>query len=89
MSKGEVAELLEPLIQQAEREDKLLHCSYQDLTFTPAELRARNAEGRFLWGPVNWTLWSVATYLAGYDTALASAKRERDAAYAKVGRKTP
>jgi hypothetical protein len=49
---------LAPLFERADREGLMFHCSYQDLWFTPAELRKAHAEGRFLWGAVNWTLRS-------------------------------
>lgn len=44
------------LIAQAEAEKKWLWCHYQDLWFSPAQLRAKNAAGKFIWGVVNWTL---------------------------------
>jgi hypothetical protein len=47
---------LADLIDKAESECKWLHCSYQDLWFSPAQLRAENAKGSFVWGVVNWTL---------------------------------
>ncbi len=47
---------LKPLIQQARNEGSWLHCTYQDLWFTPDELERNNQVGKFLWGPVNWTL---------------------------------
>lgn len=50
------ASTLQPLITQARKEGKWLHCYYQDIWFSPDELEAANQEGRFLWGAVNWTL---------------------------------
>ena len=47
---------LEKFIDMAEAEGLVLHCHYQDLWFTPDELREENANGRFQWGPVNWEL---------------------------------
>ncbi len=47
---------LDKLIKQAESQGKWLHCSYQDMWFSPAELRNANNEGRFIWGAVNWKL---------------------------------
>jgi len=49
-------EKLSELINQAEREGKWLHCNYQDLWFKPSELRAANADGRFVWGVSNFRL---------------------------------
>jgi hypothetical protein len=47
---------LAPLFQEAEATGKWFHCTYQDLWFSPAELRKEHAEGRFFWGAINWTL---------------------------------
>jgi hypothetical protein len=82
-------EALRPLLEQAEREDKLLRSTYDgDIVMTAKELRAANAEGRFRWGPVNWTLITVDDYLRGFDASVERAQQERTAAYRKVGRST-
>ena len=57
-------EALKQLIDQARHEGKWLHCTYQDLWFRPDELAAENANGRFLWGPVNWTLRDPSEHIA-------------------------
>lgn len=49
-------EELSRLIDKAERDGQWLRCSYQDLVFTPQELRDENAKGRFVWGVCNWQL---------------------------------
>ena len=54
--RDQIIEGLRPLIDQAEKEGKWLHCSYHDIWFSPAELRKENAKGHFLWGAVNWRL---------------------------------
>lgn len=56
MDKSEVTGPLNELINQAEREGKWLWCHYQDLWFSPAQLRDQNANGKFRWGVVNWQL---------------------------------
>ena len=55
-TREEVLDDLEPLIREAERAGKWLHCQYQNLWFSPKELRIQNSEGHFIWGAVNWTL---------------------------------
>ena len=52
----EVKAELAPLIEQARAEGLWLWCHYQDLWFSPDELQAQNAKGKFLWGAVNWML---------------------------------
>lgn len=44
------------LIAEAESKGLWLRCHYQDLWFSPKELRAAHADWRFWWGVVNWEL---------------------------------
>lgn len=55
---------LEPMFKEADATGKWFHCSYQDLWFSPAELRAHHAKGKFLWGAVNWRLRDPAEKIA-------------------------
>lgn len=56
--KEKILQSLEPLFERAKRNKLWFHCGYQDLWFSPQELRAEQANGRFIWGPVNWNLRS-------------------------------
>lgn len=47
---------LKPLFEQARKEGKWFWCHYQDLWFTPDELEKHHADGKFIWGAVNWEL---------------------------------
>lgn len=47
---------LEPLFEKAENEGLWFHCVYQDLWFSPEELRKEHEKGKFIWGAVNWQL---------------------------------
>lgn len=58
-----ILESLEPLFREALAKKLWFHSSYQDLWFSPAELRRMHAEGRFVWGPVNWKLRAPSEYL--------------------------
>jgi hypothetical protein len=55
-SKIEYEKLMQPLFEEARRTGLWFHCSYQDLWFSPDELRSEHAKGSFRWGPSNWTL---------------------------------
>lgn len=44
------------IIEQARKSGKWLHCAYNDLWFSPDELVTAQSEGRFRWGPCNWSL---------------------------------
>jgi len=60
---------LNALIAEAEHKGLWLFCPYQALWFSPSELRAANAEGRFRWGVVNWELRSPDDYLKRLERA--------------------
>jgi hypothetical protein len=48
---------LKPLFKKARKEKLLFQSNYdRDIIFTPDELKKAQAEGRFVWGPVNWEL---------------------------------
>ena len=78
---------LSELINQAEAEGKWLHCHYQDLWFSPAELRSENSAGNFVWGVVNWVIRDPQEQLDRLDRDIEGAVRNRDA-FAKRMRHT-
>jgi len=47
---------LDKMFARARQERLWFHCSYQDLWFSPDELERAQADGRFRWGAVNWSL---------------------------------
>lgn len=47
---------LERHIDKAEAEGKWLWCHYQDIWFSPAQLREQIRNKKFQWGAVNWKL---------------------------------
>lgn len=49
-------ETMDDLFARAARERKFFHCAYQNLWFSPSQLRAEQAKGYFRWGAQNWTL---------------------------------
>jgi hypothetical protein len=52
----EILDGLQPLFDKAEKEGLWFYCSYQQLWFSPNELKNEQSNGRFLWGAVNWQL---------------------------------
>jgi hypothetical protein len=44
------------LFELADRDGLWFYCNYQDLWFSPNELREQHNKGSFLWGAVNWQL---------------------------------
>lgn len=69
---------LKALIEQARNEGKWLWCAYQDLWFSPDQLSAENANGKFVWGVVNWKLRDPKEQLIEAETRLERARKERD-----------
>ena len=67
-------ETLAAFIDEAEQKGLWLHSHYQDLWFSPAELRAQNAQGRFLWGVNNWRQQDPAALIAVAEKDVEDAK---------------
>lgn len=66
-------EELDDFITQAEREGKWLYSPYQQLWFSPAELRAANVNGRFNWSVGNWRLRDPQELITQAEQAVAAA----------------
>ena len=77
---------LNPLIAQAEREGKWLYCNYQGMWFSPKELRRANADGRFIWGAVNWCLRNPQEYLNEAIAAAEAANKKVEIVKARIGK---
>jgi hypothetical protein len=73
--KEPILEGLRPLIEQAELGGKWLHCNYQDIWFSPKELREQNANGHFIWGAVNWEIRDPNEQVSYLEGQVESAKR--------------
>ena len=65
---------LKPLFKSAEQNNLWFHCSYQDLWFSPEELRANQSVGRFIWGPDNWTLRNPQEKIAYLERQIVKAQ---------------
>lgn len=73
--KQTILEELEFLIKEAEEKGWWLRSHYQQLEFSPRELRESNAQGRFIWGPVNWELIDPKTLLKDEEKELHSLRK--------------
>jgi hypothetical protein len=72
--RASILQSLEPLFTKAEREGLWFFCTYHDLWFSPAELRAAHKQGKFLWGPVNWHLRPPSELIKRAEEELESAQ---------------
>jgi len=81
-TRQDVRDECEPLIAQAERDGMWLWCHYQSIWFTPADLRAQQANQKFLWSVDQFHLRSPDEYIEQYEEKVATAdellKRARD-----------
>ena len=73
MSRQQILSDMEPIIKSAEESGLWLFCQYQQLWFSPSELRKEHANGRFIWGPVNWEVRSPLDLLESAKTRLMDA----------------
>lgn len=78
---------LNALIDKAEAEKKWLWCNYQDIWFSPAQLREANAKGGFRWAAVNWKLRDPQERIDEADRRAADAANE--AARVRAAVQTP
>lgn len=65
---------LAPLFDDARQRGLWFHCSYQDLWFSPDELAAEHANGRFVWGTVSWKLRPPQEHLDALKKAATDAE---------------
>lgn len=56
MRTREILDSLKPLFERAERENLWFFSQYFQLWLSPAELRARQEKGQYVWGDKSWTL---------------------------------
>ena len=51
-----IAAGLKPMFARAEKDGLWFFSGYQQLWFSPSELKAEQSQGNFMWGAVNWQL---------------------------------
>lgn len=68
---------LEPTLKKAEAEGKWLRwAGDSEVVLTPAELRAANANGKYVHGPVNWKLCAPDDLIKAAEVSIERAKAE-------------
>ena len=66
-----------PLFREALAKKLWFFTSYQQIWFSPEELAAQHAQGKFLWGAVNWQLRDPVEALNDLDRKIADAQDAR------------
>lgn len=69
---------LEPLFEKAEKEDLWFYCSYQNLWFSPDDLRKRHKNGQYIWSIDNWELRDPKEKLAMLEEKKIKIQKEID-----------
>jgi len=72
----EILDSLEPMYKEAEEKGLWFHCSYQDLWFSPSELRKAQSKGRFIWGKKNWKLRTPEELIKNHEIASKNHNKE-------------
>ena len=78
ITRNDILKSLEPMFELAEKTGYWFFCSYQQMWFHPNELRQKQAEGYFIWGPANWILRDPQEKLIELESRIESAKKEYD-----------
>lgn len=68
---------LQPLFKEAEEKGLWFYGAYHDIWFTPDELRKKHAEGKFLWGAVNWKLRHPSERKTEIDRQIENLNKEK------------
>jgi hypothetical protein len=82
-----ILDALQPLFERAEREGLWFNCSYQDLWFSPNELRKLHKENRFVWGAQNWRLRNPQERLNQFENDERRLNHEKNEFLAKIKNK--
>ena len=67
---------LQPLFKEAEEKGLWFYCNYQNLWFSPEELRELHNNGKFIWGLPNWMLRNPNEKLTALRKNCANAEKE-------------
>ena len=74
--KRAILDSLEPLFTEAKAKGLFFRSNYQGFLLSPDELRKEHANGRLIWGPVNWELVDPRTKSEELKEKIKSAENE-------------
>jgi hypothetical protein len=74
--KEKILKNLEPMFKEAEEKGLWFRSRYQDLWFSPSELKEKHSEGRFIWGKENWELRNPKELIKCHEVAIKSHNNE-------------
>jgi len=67
---------LEPLFKKARKEKLWFYSPYQNLWFSPSDLKKEQRNGRFIWGACNWRLRDPRERLNEFSLEIIRMERE-------------
>lgn len=84
MEKEQILKELEPLFIKAEKEGLWFYSPYQQMWFTPKELKKAHNEGRFVWGIPNWELRSPYEKITELETLKRNIEKQIEDVKSKI-----
>jgi hypothetical protein len=70
---------LQPMFKEAREKGLIFRSGYQGLVFTADQLEEQQRNGRFVWGPVNWSLEHPSVERERRMAAVRNAQKDLDA----------
>jgi hypothetical protein len=74
--KEKILKSLEPMFKEAEEKGLWFNSKYQDLWYSPSELKEKQSEGRFIWGKENWELRNPKELIKEHERAIEYRNKE-------------
>lgn len=74
------------LFEKAERENLWFYSPYQQLWFSPAELKRAQRKGQFRWSSSNWQLRSPYAFIEEKRICMENASKNYELALARVAK---
>lgn len=75
---------MEPMFAEAKKRRLWFYSAYQNLWWSPDELRTEQEAGRFRWGPANFKLRAPAEYIAERQRAVDEETRRLEEAWRRI-----
>lgn len=78
IEQSDIIASLQPMLQYAREKKLMLLLTYTGEVFTPDEVDALHAAGRYIWGARNWKHFDPLAHLGALGNKLAAAQRDYD-----------
>jgi hypothetical protein len=75
---------LEPLFKEAEERKLWFYANYQQMWYSPTELKAQHAKGYLIWGAVNWQLRNPYELMNELDAQIRGTEQRKKDLYKRI-----